>query len=88
MKKLEEIHLLKRPVLNVDFTHIKQIDRTMSNQLLPYPEEVILIFDIAVNELFFKIYKDDILPHQIQVRPYNVDVFKNNMHCVDPKGFN
>jgi DNA replicative helicase MCM subunit Mcm2 (Cdc46/Mcm family) len=88
MKKLEEVYLLKRPVLNVDFAHIKKIDQTMSNQLLAYPEEVILIFDIAVNELFFKIYKDDILPHQIQVRPYNVDVCKNNMHSVDPKGFN
>ncbi|CAF4644604.1 unnamed protein product [Rotaria sp. Silwood2] len=83
-QKLEEIHLLERPFLNVDCTHIKQIDTTMLNQLLTYPQKVISIFDIAVNELFFTIYKDDILPHQIQVRPYNVDMFRN-MRCLDPE---
>ncbi len=87
MQKLDEIHLLKRPFLNVDCTHIKQIDKTMYNQLVSYPEEVIPIFDIAVKELFFTIYKDDTLPQQIQVRPYNVDMFKN-MRCLDPEGFN
>jgi DNA replication licensing factor MCM4 len=85
MQKLEEIHLLERPFLNVDCAHIKQIDKTMLNQLLAYPQEVIPIFDIAVNELFFTIYEDDTLPHQIQVRPYNVDMFRN-MRCLDPEG--
>ncbi|CAF4719952.1 unnamed protein product, partial [Rotaria magnacalcarata] len=70
MQKLEEIHLLERPFLNVDCAHIKQIDRTMLGQLIAYPQEVVPIFDIAVNELFFTIYEDDTLPHQIQVRPY------------------
>jgi len=87
MQKLDEIHLFQRPFLNVDCTHIKQIDKTMYNQLVSYPQEVIPIFDKALNELFFTIYKDDTLPHQIQVRPYNVDMFKN-MRCLDPKGFN
>ncbi|CAF5127197.1 unnamed protein product [Rotaria magnacalcarata] len=84
MQKLEEIHLLERPFLNVDCAHIKQIDRTMLSQLIAYPQEVVPIFDIAVNELFFTIYEDDTLPHQIQVRPYNVDLFKN-MRCLDPE---
>ncbi|CAF2507269.1 unnamed protein product [Rotaria sp. Silwood2] len=84
MQKLEEIHLIERPFLNVDCAHIKQIDKTMLNQLIAYPQEVIPIFDIAVNELFFTIYEDDTLPHQIQVRPYNVDMFKN-MRCLDPE---
>lgn len=86
MQKLEEIHLLERPFLNVDCLHIKQIDKIILNQLLSYPQEVIPIFDIAVNELFFTIYEDDTLPHQIQVRPYNVDMFRN-MRCLDPEGF-
>jgi DNA replication licensing factor MCM4 len=85
MQKLEEIHLLERPFLNVNCLHIKQIDKTMLNQLLAYPQEVIPIFDIAVNELFFTIYENDTLPHQIQVRPYNVDMFRN-MRCLDPEG--
>jgi DNA replication licensing factor MCM4 len=86
MQKLEEIHLLERPFLNVNCAHMKQIDKTMLNQLLAYPQEVIPIFDIAVNELFFTIYEDDTLPHQIQVRPYNVDLFRN-MRCLDPEGW-
>ena len=85
MQKLEEVHLLERPFLNVDCLHMKQIDKTMYHQLLAYPQEVIPIFDIAVNELFFSIYEDDTLPHQIQVRPYNVDMFRN-MRCLDPEG--
>jgi DNA replication licensing factor MCM4 len=85
MQKLEEIHLLERPFLNVDCLHMKQIDKTMYLQLLAYPQEVIPIFDIAINELFFTIYEDDTLPHQIQVRPYNVDMFRN-MRCLDPEG--
>ncbi|CAF4874824.1 unnamed protein product [Rotaria socialis] len=84
MQKLEEIHLLERPFLNVDCLHMKQIDKIMYHQLLAYPQEVIPIFDIAVNELFFTIYEDDTLPHQIQVRPYNVDMFRN-MRCLDPE---
>ncbi|UJR10167.1 hypothetical protein I4U23_014383 [Adineta vaga] len=84
MQKLEEIHLLERPFLNVDCAHMKQIDKTLYHQLLSYPQEVIPIFDIAVNELFFTIYEDDTLPHQIQVRPYNVDMFRN-MRCLDPE---
>ncbi|CAF4534623.1 unnamed protein product [Rotaria sp. Silwood2] len=83
-QKLKEIHLFKRSFLNVDCAHIKQIDKTMYNQLLSYPQEVILIFNIAVNELFFTIYRDDTFPHEIQVRPYNVDMFKN-MRCLDPE---
>ncbi|CAF3181034.1 unnamed protein product, partial [Rotaria sp. Silwood2] len=84
MQKLEEIHLLERPFLNVDCSHMKQLDKIMYHQLLAYPQEVIPIFDIAVNELFFTIYEDDTLPHQIQVRPYNVDMFRN-MRCLDPE---
>jgi hypothetical protein len=48
---------------------------------------IVPIFDKAVNELFFTIYKDDTLSHQIQVRLYNVDMVKN-MRCLDPEGFN
>ncbi|CAF1147471.1 unnamed protein product [Rotaria sp. Silwood1] len=82
IQKLDEIHLLKGTFLNVDCTHIKQIDKTMYNQLLSYPQEVISIFNIAVSELLFTIYEDNTLPHQIQVRPYNVDMVKN-MRCLD-----
>lgn len=86
MKKIDEIHLRQRPFLNIDCTHMNQFDKTMLNQLHTDPEEVIPIFDKAVNELFLTTYEDDTLPHQIQVRPYNVDMFRN-MHCLNPEGF-
>lgn len=85
MQKLEEIHLLERPFLNVDCSHMKQIEPTLYQQLIFYPQEVIPIFDLAVNELFFSIYEEDTLPHQIQIRPYNVEMMKN-MRCLDPEG--
>ncbi|CAF3874189.1 unnamed protein product [Rotaria sp. Silwood1] len=68
MQKLEEIHLFERSFLNVHCAHIKQLDKIMYHQLLAYSQEVIPIFDIAVNELFFTVYEDDTLPHQIQVQ--------------------
>ena len=85
MQKLEEIHLIERPFLNVNCAHIKKIDSIIVEQLLSYPQEVIPIFDMAINELFFKIYENDTLPHQIQVRPYNVESRKS-MRSLDPEG--
>lgn len=40
---------------------------------------------MTVNELFFEKYPDVILPHQIQVRPYNADKTKN-MRALNPEG--
>ncbi|CAF1148269.1 unnamed protein product [Rotaria sp. Silwood1] len=84
MQKLEEIHLFERPFLNVHCAYIKQLDKIMYHQLIAYSQEVIPLFDIAVNKLFFTIYEDDTLPHQIQVQSYNVDIFRN-ICCHDPE---
>ena len=40
---------------------------------------------MTVNEMFFEKYPDVILPHQIQVRPYNADKTKN-MRALNPEG--
>ncbi|XP_028409961.1 DNA replication licensing factor mcm4-A-like [Dendronephthya gigantea] len=77
MQKLEEIHVLEQPFLNVDCSHIKAFDAELYRQLVAYPQEVIPTFDMAVNEIFFTKYTDAELEHQIQVRTYNVDQTKN-----------
>lgn len=40
---------------------------------------------MTVNEMFFEKYPDVILPHQIQVRPFNTDKTKN-MRALNPEG--
>ncbi|XP_046842980.1 DNA replication licensing factor mcm4-like [Xenia sp. Carnegie-2017] len=77
LQKLEEIHVLEQPFLNVDCSHIKKFDPELYRQLVSYPQEVIPALDMAVNDIFFSKYTDTDLEHQIQVRTYNVDQTKN-----------
>lgn len=70
-QKLEEIHTLEEPFLDVDCEHIKVFDDKLHRQLVCYPQEVVPAFDAAVNELFFEKYPAAVLEHQIQVRPFN-----------------
>ncbi|XP_073953946.1 disc proliferation abnormal [Choristoneura fumiferana] len=69
--KLEEIHTLEEPFLDVDCDHVRTFDAKLHRQLICYPQEVVPAFDAAVNELFFEKYPAAVLEHQIQVRPYN-----------------
>lgn len=77
MQRLEEIHVLEQPFLNVDCGHLKTFDAELYRQLVSYPQEVIPTFDMGVNEVFFDKYPEAELEHQIQVRTYNVDQTKN-----------
>jgi DNA replication licensing factor MCM4 len=54
-------------------------------QLINYPSELIPIFDMATNEVFYEkvATHGQILEHQIQVRPYNVDRMKS-LRSLDP----
>jgi DNA replication licensing factor MCM4 len=67
------MHLLEEPFLNLDCSHLKYFNTELYKQLICYPQEVIPAFDTALNELYFSKFPDDMLPHQIQVRPFNVD---------------
>ncbi|CAH1778811.1 unnamed protein product [Owenia fusiformis] len=84
LQRLEEINLVGEPFLNFNCNHLQQFDSELYRQLYNYPQEVIPTFDMAVNELFFDRYPDSALPHQIQVRPYNVDKTKN-MRALNPE---
>ncbi|XP_076235043.1 disc proliferation abnormal [Calliopsis andreniformis] len=72
LQKLEEIHTLEEPYLNVNCAHVKIFDEHLYQQLVSYPQEVIPTLDMAANELFFEKFPAAVLEHQIQVRPFNV----------------
>ena len=65
--------------------HLREFDPALYRQLINYPSELIPIFDMATNEVFYsKVAKDgQILEHQIQVRPFNVDRTKC-LRSLDP----
>lgn len=68
MQKLEEIHTLEEPFMNINCEHLKTFDAALYRQLICYPQEVIPTFDMAVNEMFFEKYPAATLEHQIQVK--------------------
>ncbi|XP_071785606.1 DNA replication licensing factor mcm4-A-like [Asterias amurensis] len=84
LQKLDEIHTLELPFLNINCQHLGQFDNDLYRQLVCYPQEVIPTFDMAVNEMFFERYPDTMLEHQIQVRTYNADKTKN-MRSLNPE---
>lgn len=77
MQKLEEIHTLEEPFLNINCAHLKTFDENLYRQLISYPQEVIPTFDMAVNEMFFERYPAAVLEHQIQVRPFGAEQTRN-----------
>jgi len=82
---LPQIADLEDPFLNLNCSHLRTFDADLYRQLVCYPQEVIPTLDMTVNELFFEKYPDVILPHQIQVRPFNADKTKN-MRALNPEG--
>merc|ERR1719394_1831896 len=60
-----------------------QFDEELYRQLVCYPQEVIPVLDMAVNEMYFAKYPDSELPHQIQVRPFNAEK-TSNMRELNP----
>lgn len=84
LQKLEEIHTLEEPFLNVNCSHIETYDANLYRQLICYPQEVIPTFDMTINEMFYERYPAAVLEHQIQVRPFNAEKTKN-MRSLNPE---
>jgi len=87
MQKLEEIYTLEDPFLNLNCHHLYEFDKELYRKLINYPQEVIPIFDMAVNEVFYDLYPDMQLPHPINIRPYKV-LETNNIRSLDPEDIN
>lgn len=84
LQKLEEIHAVEEPFLNLNCAHLEAFDPELYLQLVSYPQEVIPTFDMAVNEMFFDKHPAAILDHQIQVRPFNAKKTRN-MRGLNPE---
>ncbi|KAF2900573.1 hypothetical protein ILUMI_05615 [Ignelater luminosus] len=84
LQKLEEIHVLEEPFLNVNCSHLETFDENLYRQLVCYPQEVIPTFDMTVNEMFYERYPAAVLDHQIQVRPFNAEKTRN-MRALNPE---
>jgi len=71
--------------LDLDAEHLREYDPVFYRQLVSYPSEMIPIFDMATNELFYSkvAMKDEVLDHQIQVRPFNI-TRQNSLRGLDP----
>jgi len=82
-QRLEEISMICEPFLEVNMNHMLQFDEELYRQLVCYPQEVIPVLDMAVNEMYFAKYPDSELPHQIQVRPFNAEK-TSNMRELNP----
>ena len=63
--------------IDLDAEHLQEFDPVFYRQLINYPSEIIPIFDMATNEVFYsKIAKDNqVLDHQIQVKLSYVDQY-------------
>jgi DNA replication licensing factor MCM4 len=72
LQKLNEIHTLEEPYMNINCSHLQAFDNQLYKQLVCYPQEIIPIMDMSVNEMFFEKYPAAVLDHQIQIRPFNV----------------
>lgn len=80
-----QIRIKDQPQLDVNCRHLKQYNEKMYHQLIAYPQEVIMMFDKAVTELFYETYPNDKLSHPIQVRPYNLHN-ASLMRLLNPEG--
>ena len=86
LQKLEKIAYAENQLyVDLDSVLLREFDPALYRQLINYPSELIPIFDMATNEVFYsKVAKDgQILEHQIQVRPFNVDRTKC-LRSLDP----
>ena len=80
-----QIRILEEPFLNLNCAHMQQYNAELYQQLICYPQEVIPVMDIAVNELFQEFFPNVNLAQPIQVRPFNAEKTKT-MRYLNPEG--
>ncbi|ESO98208.1 hypothetical protein LOTGIDRAFT_206222 [Lottia gigantea] len=84
LQRLDEIHVIGEPFLNINCSHLREFDPDLYRQLVSYPQEVIPAFDMAINEMFFDRFPDTVLEHQVQIRTFNAEKTKN-MRALNPE---
>ncbi|KAF6205854.1 hypothetical protein GE061_020028 [Apolygus lucorum] len=84
LERLDKIHELEEPYLNMNCAHLEQFDAELYRQLVSYPQEIIPSLDLTANEIYFNLHPDAILNQQIQIRPFNVEKCRN-MRNLNPE---
>ena len=73
LRGLRQIRETNRTHLNVDCRDLKSFSDELYRLLVRYPQEVVPIFDVEVNEIFRAQFPDHELESDIQVRTYGLD---------------
>lgn len=81
-----QISIVGEPYLNFNCSHLQQFDAGLYRQLVTYPQEVIPTFDMAVNEMFFELYPNTVLEHQIQVLIIYIECMLYNLKFLGAHG--
>lgn len=71
-------------VFNLDCKNLRRWDRWLYDNLVRYPEELIPIFDIVVDDTARALYDDQEPPRRLQVRVFNMEETKQ-MRALDPQ---
>ncbi|CAM9351382.1 unnamed protein product [Ascophyllum nodosum] len=86
--QLEEIHRTQEFNISINCKHLYNFmpSRRLYQQLVHYPQEIVPIMDLAVNEEFTKMYSEEELlgARRIQVRTYNLREVKP-LRSLDPQ---
>lgn len=83
---LQQIHDTEIYNLNIDCANLRAFPPTvlLAQQLLHYPNEIVSLMDMVVNEYFTELFPDvDLTNDPIQVRPFNTGKVAN-MRELDP----
>lgn len=73
--------------VNVNTSFLREYSLQLYEELVKYPQEIIPLMDVIVNEMYATRYADSPLPatQRIQVRVFNLDEIKP-MRELDPSG--
>ena len=59
--------------LNLDTEHMRSYDRELYRQLISFPQEIIPLFDLVVNQMFMEMFPGADPNQRVQVRTYNLE---------------
>ena len=76
---LEQIRMTETFVINIDLRHVRSFSEGLYQELIQYPQEMLNLLDIVVNDLFQQLSEEaghqieGEIVHRIQPRPFGVD---------------
>lgn len=71
---IEELHMSQETVLNIDCSDMYTFDKSLYKNLVEYPQEIIPIMDLMINNLYFKKFEEK---RPLTVRTYKLKEVKH-----------